>query len=835
MRVPLSWLAEHVTLPAQDRLGAVTDVLVRLGVEVDGIHTPGAELTGPVVIGRVLDIEELIGFKKPIRYCHVDVGESEPRGIVCGAANFDVGDLVVAALPGAVLPGGFVISARRTYDHVSDGMICSARELGTGDEHSGILVLGPELPAQPGASAVALFGLDDPVFELEITPDRGDLLSVRGLAREVGLGLGTATTDPGDLPAPPTTGATSYDVRVTDPTGCDRFVALAMTGLDPSAHSPSWLTHRLTQAGIRTVSLAVDVTNFVMVELGQPMHAFDLDLLTGPLVIRRAQPGEILTTLDGVARALAHTDLLITDDTGPIGLAAVMGGRTTEIHGGTTSLLLEAAHWDPVTVSRTSRRHGLFSEAARRFERGVDPEMTTAAIARAAQLLADHGGARAAGAVVDVDHRRLRSPVMLAASLPSRVAGVDYPGEHVRDVLTRLGATVEGGTQAGAAHGGVLTVTPPTWRHDLVDPNDVVEEVVRLSGYDQVPSTLPVAPAGRGLTAEQRRRRSIARSLADFGYVEAPAYPFMDPSTLDALRLDADDPRRTALRLANPISETEPLMRTTLLPGLLKTLRRNLGRGQRDVALFELGLVVRPAGDAVAAPAPAVTGRPSDEELAGLDRAVPRQPWRVGLVATGAAELAGWWGPGRHSDWTDALAAVQEIGKAAGIRFGSRADQHAPWHPGRCAALLVTGPDAADVVVGHAGELHPGVCTALDVPPGTIAVELELDLLPPADWASAPVLSPFPPVLLDVAVVVPVDIPAVDVAGALRDGAGVLLEEVTLFDVYTGPQVGAGQRSLAFALQFRAVDRTLTVAEATAARDAAVAEASRRTGAILRG
>ncbi|MDQ4038214.1 MAG: phenylalanine--tRNA ligase subunit beta [Actinomycetota bacterium] len=828
MRIPLSWLAEHVSLPEGDALSTVTDVLVRVGVEVEAIHS--TDLTGPLVIGRVLEIEDLAQFKKPIRFCQVDVGEPQPRGIVCGATNFVVGDVVVAALPGAVLPGGFTITARKTYDHISDGMICSARELGLGDEHTGILVLRPDLTAEPGAPAATVLGLDDPVIELEITPDRGDLLSVRGLAREIGLGLGVPSTDPGRLDPLQLGGPPSYEIRVEDTAGCDRFVALAMTGFDPSAASPAWLQRRLSQAGIRTVGLAVDVTNFVMLELGQPMHAFDLGLLTGPLVIRRAGPGEQLTTLDGVARKLSEADLLITDDTGPIGLAAVMGGRSTEIHDVTTTLLLEAAHWDPVTVSRTSRGHGLFSEAARRFERGVDPEMTTAAITRAAKLLMLYGGASPAGAVVDVDSRVPRSPVVLDVALPSRIAGVDYSARHVHDVLTRLGATVVGGTEDGQP----LQVIPPSWRMDLVDPHDVVEEVVRLSGYDAVPSLLPFAPAGRGLTAAQRRRRSIARSLADHGYVESPAYPFLDPAVFDALRLPDDDERRTAIRLTNPISETEPLIRTTLLPGLLKTLRGNLGSGQRDVALFEIGLVVRPTQRAPCAPVFSVSQRPDDGQIAALEAAVPRQPWRIGLLATGAAELSGWWGTGRRLDWTDVLAAVDEIGTAAGVGIRRKADEHAPWHPGRCAALLATAADGNEILLGHAGELHPGVCAALDVPAGTVAAELELDLLPESRAVSAPTLSAYPPVLLDVAVTVPAEVPAADVADALRQGAGEMLQELLLFDVYTGAQVGAGHRSLAFNLQFRAADRTLTVAEATQARDAAVAQAHRRTGAVLR-
>jgi len=456
--------------------------------------------------------------------------------------------------------------------------------------------------------------------------------------------------------------------------------------------------------------------------------------------------------------------------------------------------------------------------------------MTTAAITRAAQLLAEYGGARLAGAVVDVDHRQPRRPVVLDATLPSRIVGVDYPAKDVRALLAKLGATVGGGNE-----GGPLEVTAPSWRMDLVDPYDVVEEIVRLSGYDQVPSVLPIAPAGRGLTPDLRRRRSVARSLADLGYVESPAYPFVAPDVFDALRLPDGDDRRRSTRLANPISETEPLMRTMLLPGLLKTLRRNLGRGQRDVALFEIGLVVRPTGEAARAPILSVSSRPDDAQIAVLEAAVPRQPWRVALVASGAAELSGWWGQGRPVDWTDVLAAVTEIGTATGVRIRRRADEHAPWHPGRCAALFAVGTDDAEVLIGHAGELHPGVCAALDVPAGTVAAELELDLLPVAGSASAPTLSAYPPVLLDVAVTVPAEVPAAAVTEALSQGAGELLEDIRLFDVYTGAQVGDGHRSLAFNLKFRAADRTLTVAEATQARDAAVAEAHQRMGAVLRG
>ncbi|HYO37972.1 MAG TPA: phenylalanine--tRNA ligase subunit beta, partial [Geodermatophilus sp.] len=613
MRVPIGWLAEYVDVPAGTSVEDLDATFVRLGLEVEEVHRP-AEVTGPLVVGRVLEVEELTGFKKPIRWCRVDVGEAgdggrATRGIVCGATNFAVGDTVVVALPGAVLPGGFVIAARTTYGHVSDGMICSARELGIGEDHAGILVLGEGF--EPGADARPVVGLDDVVIELAVTPDRGYCLSMRGVAREMGTGLAVGWRDPGAAAAPAWSGEPAWQVTVADADRCDRFSVVAMEGLDPTAPSPWWMRRRLAQSGIRSISLAVDVTNYVMLELGQPMHAFDRDAVTGPIVVRRAREGERLTTLDGAARQLSPDDLLITDDTGPIGLAAVMGGATTEIGDGTTSVLLEAAHWEPTGVARTARRHKLPSEAAKRFERGVDPEMTVASLARAAQLLAEYGGARVVGGPVDVDTRAPRPVIALDAARPGRVSGVPYPAAQVVELLGAVGCAVEG---PSAGDGGSLTVTPPSWRPDLTDPADLVEEVVRLAGYDDVPSVLPTAPPGRGLTPTQRRRRTIGRTLAEAGYVEAPSYPFLGPPVFDALGLPDDDERRQVVRVRNPLSEEEPALRTTLLPGLLATLARNLARGRRELALVEHGTVF-PGGVRAPAPVPGVDRRPDEETL----------------------------------------------------------------------------------------------------------------------------------------------------------------------------------------------------------------------------
>ncbi|MCW2577285.1 MAG: pheT [Modestobacter sp.] len=822
MRVPIGWLAEHVDLPAGTTVEDLDTAFVRLGLEVEEIHrTP--QTTGPLVVGRVLAIEELTGFKKPIRFCQVDVGEGAPRGIVCGARNFAVGDLIVAALPGAVLPGDFAIAARTTYDHVSDGMICSVRELGIGEDHAGILVLGhaDDDDLAPGTPAAGVLGLDDVVIELNVTPDRGYCLAMRGIAREIGTGLAVDWRDPGALTPPAWSGPPAWQVEIADPARCDRFSMIAMEGLDPTAPSPWWMRRRLAQSGIRSISLAVDVTNYVMLELGQPMHAFDRDAVRGPIVVRRAKPGERLTTLDGADRALDGDELLITDDSGPIGLAGVMGGASTEIGDGTTAVLLEAAHWEPTGIARTVRRHKLPSEAAKRFERGTDPEMTVVALARAAALLAQYGGARVVGGPVDPDTRGPRPAIALDAGRPSRISGVDYPPSQVIEALTAIGASVDGG-------GAQLQVTPPSWRPDLTDPADLVEEVVRLAGYDDIPSVLPNVPPGRGLTERQRRRRSIGRALAEAGYVEAPAYPFVGTAALDALGIPEDDVRRQVVVVRNPLSEEEPALRTTLLPGLLATLARNLSRGQRDVAVFEHGSVF--AGDRrTPAPVPGVDGRPDDETLAALLGAVPAQPWHVAVALTGSREPRGWWGPGRPASWADAVQAARIVAATAGVELTVRAGELAPWHPGRCAELLV-----GDRVVGHAGELHPRVLAALDLPARTCAMELDVDALPPAPIPVGPHVSTFPPVLVDLALVVPDEVPAAEVEAALRDGAGELLESLRLFDVYTGPPVPAGSRSLAYALTLRAPDRTLTGEEANAARDAAIAVAVERTGAVLR-
>ncbi|WP_030783043.1 phenylalanine--tRNA ligase subunit beta [Streptomyces sp. NRRL S-920] len=835
MRVPLSWLREYVDLPATETGRDVQAKLIEVGLEVETVEQLGTGLKGPLVVGKVLTIEELEGFKKPIRFCTVDVGTAngtgEPQEIVCGARNFAVGDKVVVVLPGAVLPGDFAIAARKTYGKTSHGMICSGDELGMGDDGSGgIIVLPPEHEA--GTDAIELLELVDEVLDIAVTPDRGYALSMRGVARETAIAYGLPLRDPAllDVPAPNSFG---YPVKISDPLGCDRFTARTVTGLQPEARSPIWLKRRLQKAGMRPVSLTVDVANYVMLELGQPLHTYDRSRVQGTIGVRRAEQGEKFTTLDGAKRVLDAEDLVITDERGPIGLAGVMGGANTEIadhdaESGTTDVVIEAAHFDALSIARTARRHKLGSEAAKRYERGVDPQAASAAAQRTVDLLVLLAGGTAEAGVTEIIAPSAPHTITMPADHPDKVAGVTYGRETVVRRLQQVGCDVYGQDD--------LTVTVPSWRPDLAEPNDLAEEVIRLEGYENLPSTLPKPPAGRGLTERQRLHRRVGRALAGAGYVEALSYPFIGENVFDQLGLEADDPNRRVVKLVNPLSDEEPALRTTLLPGLLSTLRRNDGRGSHDLALFETGLVFHPREQLKVAVRLPVDRRPTDEEIASLTDALPAQPRHAAVVLAGAREQAGWWGKGRPADWADAVEAARTLAREAGAELIVDQGQYGPWHPGRCAELKVV-TDGDIVAVGHAGELHPRVVKAFGLPARTCAMELDLDRLEQAGEGTlrAPRISAFPVATQDVALVVDKEVPAAVVEYYLTGGAGELLESIRLFDVFEGDQIGEGKKSLAYALRFRAADRTLTVDEATAARDAAVALAAERTGAVLRG
>ncbi|MGD7787326.1 phenylalanine--tRNA ligase subunit beta [Propionibacteriaceae bacterium Y1700] len=825
MRAPLSWLREHAALPDQLTASALSDALISAGLEVETVDAAGADITGPVVVGRVLSfVEEPQSNGKTIRWCRVDCGDHNPegedaRGIVCGARNFAEGDLVVVSLPGSVLPGEFAIAARKTYGHVSDGMICSVTELGLPDDGGdGILILAE---GTVGELAVPLLGLRDDVLDIAVSADRGYCLSIRGLAREAANAQGVEFSDPVDHDVPAESSA-GHPVR-REAEENSLFVAVTVTGVDPTRPSPRWLARRLQLAGMRPISLAVDITNHVMLETGQPLHGYDADKLSGAIVVRHAAAGEKITTLDEVQRTCDPADLLITDDSGPIGLAGVMGGASTELGPDSSTVVIEAAHFDAMTIARTSRRHKLSSEASRRFERGVDPNAAHAAAHRAADLLVELAGGTKQEAETISGTVSSLAPVQMEADLPSRILGTEVPTARVVSLLTAIGARVDD-------HGSTLEVTPPTWRPDLTDPYDLIEEVGRQVGLDTIEPRLPVPPPGRGLTRSQQVRRALSAALPVAGFTEVISFGFMSDKDLAALRIGAEDERRRTVRLVNPLSETKPYLRTTLLPGLFEAVLRNTSRSTDDLALYEVGSVFHARPDAPAAPRPPVDRRPTDEELAGFAAALPDQPRHAAAVLTGSWQPAGWAGPAIPADWTHAVRFVEAVAGALGVVVQRTAAQQAPWHPGRCAAFTVNG-----TVIGHAGELHPSVVAEVGLPAGACAAEIDLDALA----ASAPrrgdiaELVSFPVAKEDVALVVDTDVPAAAVEQALRDGAGELLESVRLFDVYTGDQLAEGKKSLAYALRFRA-DRTLTDGEAAQARDAAVAEATRRHGAEQR-
>jgi phenylalanyl-tRNA synthetase beta chain len=870
MLVPLSWLLEYAPLPEPVDVGEVARRLTAVGLEIEGLEQVGHDI-GAIVVAQVLEIEELTGFKKPIRYCRVTTGTSTPdgeRSVICGAVNFSVGDKVPLALPGAVLPGGFEIGASTRYGRISEGMICSPSELGLGDDHTGIMVLPPD--AQLGADFLDYAGLRDTVLDVNVTPDKGHALSIRGMARELASAFGVGYADPADAGLPAWTQAPGppgavYQASIADPAACDRFALREVRGIDPAMATPLPMRVRLARSDVRSVSLAVDVTNYLMIELGQPLHAFDADTLTGPIVVRRAEEGEQLETLDHVTRALDPDDIVIADSSGPIGLAGTMGGLATEVSETSVNLVIEAARFSAAGVARMSRRHRLFSQASARFERGVDYELQLRASAKAAAMLAELGAGTAAEGYTLASVPVTPVRIVIPADHPDRVAGASYGAETVIARLREVGCTVDPAEPAEAAGAAgpapLLAVTPPSWRPDLTDPNDLAEEVIRLEGYEKIGIAMPRAIAGHGRTATQRLRIAVANALAGAGYVEVLSAAFGSAADMDRLLIPDGDPRRNAVTLANPIRDEEPQLRTSLLPGLLRVAVRNAGRGFADLALFEMGMVarVRPvAGRGRVAPILPVDRRPTAAELAELDDALPDQPRLVSAVLTGQRELAGWWGPGRPASFNDAIEAAHAVLRTARVPYTVRAGRREPWHPGRCAEFLIkpAGADPADqdagaederlVSVGYAGELHPRVIAAFRLAPRTCAVELDMSAieqvaagLPPVQ---APVISGYPAATQDVALMVGEAVAAAEVQAALvhgaaaaSDGAESLLEDVRLFDVYTGEQVGAGRKSLAYTLRFRAPDRTLTDEEVAVARDAAVAAAEQRTGAVLRG
>lgn len=869
--VSIEWLRRWTEVPADTSASQLAKDLVKVGLEEEAIHTSG--VTGPLVCGRVASmVPETASNGKTVNYCRVDVGEEfndapgtgkEPsdipsRSIICGAHNFKEGDHVVVSLPGAVLPGDFAIATRKTYGHISDGMICSARELGLGEEFDGIIVLeqylgerGVEIPA-PGTDMLPILGLNQELLEINITPDRGYCFSMRGVGREYSHSTGAKFTDWGlaenlknGLPAANDSG---FPVEIEDAApirghvGCDRFVARIVRGLNPSAPTPQWMVARLESAGMRSISLPVDVTNYVMLDLGQPMHAYDLDKVTGPIVVRRARQGEQHTTLDDVERTLDAEDLLITDCQGGhgtrvLGIAGVMGGAETEMTETSTNVLLEAAHFDAVSVARSARRHKLPSEASKRFERGSDPELPPVAAQYAAELLMEYGGGTIDAGVTDVNNVTPQPTVTLPFAAATQLVGVDYAPERVEELLRAIGCDVTKSSD------DTFAVVPPSWRPDLVGgPAHLIEEIARLDGYDKIPSVVPVGPAKIGNPAPLRTRREVSDTLAEAGLTEVMTYPFLG-NEHDLMGLPADDPRRDTVKLANPLADDAPALRSSLLDTLLNTASRNVSRGNPRVAIFELDQVASAQG-VVPAPIPGVEEKPSDEVMQALRAGVPKQPWHVAAVLAGNAMEASPHDAARAWDWADAIELAIRVAVSQGLAVrpealgaGGQATVAAPFHPGRVAQIRV-GALTGGKVLGYAGELHPKVCQNFGLPPRTCAFELDLDAIEkvrPKDAFQLRPVSTFPAAKEDLAFVVKQDVPALKVYNAIAKAGEGLVEELRLFDVFENvEQLGEGRKSLAFALRLRAADHTLSPQEIKETRNRIIKKVEKTCQATLR-
>ena len=831
MRVPLSWLGEYVDLPSNATPESVMEDLVRVGFEEEAVHS--FDVRGPLVVGQVLEfVAEPQANGKTIRWCQVQVapegakaadGGASVRGIVCGASNFEVGDKVVVSLPGAVLPGNFVISARSTYGHTSDGMIASGRELNLSDDHDGILRLSTMgLDPKVGTDAIELLGLSDSAAEINVLPDRGYCLSIRGVAREYSHATGSEFRDP--IENAHAVHGEGFGLVIQDATPIrgrktsQSFILRTVTGIDASKPTPTWMRARLKLAGMRSISLAVDITNYVMLELGQPVHAYDLDKVAGGLTIRRAKKGETLKTLDGQERKLHEEDLLITDDSGPIGLAGVMGGYSTEVSDSTKNVLIETAHFDGISVARTARRHKLFSEASKRYERGVDPRVGELAAARVIQLLEVHAGGAAGTLGATYSDFEPATQIHLPGGFASELMGVDYSQDEIEKVLRDIGCVV-------SAEDAGLSVTVPSWRPDLIHKTDLVEEIARITGYDRIPSVLPVAPPGRGLTREQNFRSTALNSLAAAGCTEVLSYPFVSAASNNTF---ADASK--AVVLANPIQEEAGQLRLSLIPGLIETARRNLSRGLNDLAIVEQGSVFM-AANSKPPVFPDTSTRPSADQIANLEMGIPQQPKHLAGLFLGSRLGSQ---PGSKSITAgveDALEAARVLGASVGVSFEIRQAQPKGFHTGRSGELLVGG-----VVVGTVGELSPSVSKSNDLPRTVGVFEVNLDAL----FAAAPLavtakpLGTLPAATQDLSLVVKVETPALEVLSAVREGAGDLLELISLTDDYRGSNVSEGFKSLTFALRFRAMDRTLTQAEASEARDAGVQLARQRFNAEIR-
>ena len=790
--ISLRWLREFADLP--DDGEEVARALSNLGHEVEGMQRVEAPFSG-VVVARVLEVRSHPRADK-LRLARLETGAGEQE-VVCGAWNFDAGAVVPLSVVGSVLAGGLRVGEREIRGVLSRGMICSEAELGLSEESSGILVLGEGF--EVGADFAACLPYPDVLFEVTTTSNRPDAMSIYGLARDLAARF-RVPLRPLSAEVGPTGAPTRGRAVVEDPERCPRFTAREIRGLKIGP-SPLWMRLRLRDAGVRPISNVVDVTNYVTLELGQPLHAFDLDLVAEEtLVVRRARPKERLTTLDGVERRLSIDDLLITSPAGPLALAGIMGGESSEVRPETSRVFLEVAHFAPPGILFSGKRHGLRTEAGARFERGVDPALPPLASARAARLMADLAGGEVAGGFID-HYPRAIEPwlVELPRHEPARLLGEELGGARIEDLLTRLGFGVSGGDP--------WQVTVPTYRPDVTRAADLVEEIARLHGYDEFPSRLPKG-VGEGLPTWERRRRLVRRALVGAGCYEVLAFPFQGQAEIDALGLPEGDRRRSPVRLRNPLSEEQAFLRTSLIPGLLQALRANLARGRADGAVFEMGRVFFP----------------SDGDL-------PDQPQRVAFALTGRPPGPRWESQPPERDARDAVGVWEVLAGALGVDARMEQAVEPSFHPGRTGRVRV-----GETPLGVVGEIHPAVAGRFGLT-GRVAVgDFDLDALlapvPPRAF-SAP--SPYPPVVFDLAFDLAEEVPAAALLSEVRRGAGPSLERVEVFDLFRGAPLAPGRKSLAIRLTFREAQRTLTDEDLVPVRARITESVAAALGGRLRG
>ena len=796
MKVLLSWLRELV--PVVLDTPALVERLSLGGLVVDAVETLGAEIRD-VVVAEILSTTPHPNAER-LTVCAVRTGGGPTASVVCGARNMKAGDRVAYAPPGSVLPGGRRIEEAEVRGVASAGMLCSETELGIGPGADGILLLGPEAPL--GERLAVHLGIEDTLLDIDVTPNRGDCLSVLGIAREIAALTGQ--TMPRTRLAVREKGAPAIEaigVRIDDPLGCPRYAARLVRGVTVRP-SPPWLVRRLEAVGLRAINNVVDVTNLVMIERGQPLHAFDYDTLDRrEVVVRRAGATAMLRTLDGVERRLAPDDLLITTGETPIALAGVMGGADTEVSERTTTVLLESASFDPASIRRTARRTELRSEASFRFERGVDIEGVPAAIDRAAALLKQlAGGEVAPGIVENYPNPQRPGAIHLRPKRAEELLGIGIGRSEMSGALKSLGATV------GTAPQGALLVTPPSYRRDLTREIDLVEEVVRVLGYERVAAVMPTAPLLTGVLPERLRwERELKRVLAAAGFFEAVTLSFASTETNRLFPgLGVAGP---AVELANPINRDEPEMRRSLLPGLLATWRANRNQGARGLGAFSVGRVFW--------------------QLDG-----PREAWRLSGVLVGELPRRGL-GSAQVAAFSDAKGVAELLLERLRVldRVRFEPTDEAPFHPGKSAALRCEGE-----TVGIVGALHPDVAYALELAEVCWAFELDIEkLLPYCPQQSVFIGLPrFPSTVRDVAVVVDETFPSERVVQFVREWRPNLIEEVSLFDTYAGAPIPTGQKSLAYTIAYRAADRTLTDEEVNALQTELRSALTRELGVALR-